>query len=817
MRYFAFIEPGGRECTGRVSHGSPRGADRDAVVNELAEAIVTTDFSGRPAWDAVIDALDWTDGAGRRPPVLLVVDNCEHIVESIAPVLHEMLALIPALTVLATSRTAIGLAGERVVDVPALTPDQGLALFTHRAEIAGVSFDDAGEATAAEICRRLHYHPLAIILAAARLRYQPLLAVHGELTGSTTDGRLKWPGDRHAGVEERHRRISSVIDWSYQLCSAKEQLLFDRLAVFAPGLDVRDSPGIPVGGGADLEAVETICSDPAEHVSGAEPAARIESHELLALLEQLVDRSLVTLRMTERESHYSLVESLRVYAMQRLEERGRDEFERLTARHRNYYRNRLARLRDDWYAPREIELLEWACRSWDNLASAIESSPGAPDTALAGLEIAVDLLAMRVPYFAGSLRQVQRWIEQTLAATSNSTPEAAILRSGARAFSGFISVLYGDIAEVHHVIELCLAEQGFAPDLAAALRADPCLDHGASGAVDLFRASELFLVHNDPRSVDVFDCARRKFEQEGDRGCAEMCRMSLIGAAAFYDTTDEGLLLIESHLSGAIEVGARWPIVWGKLSSAIAQYKRDRPRVAMDLVDQVLRTPGTESDPWCALWTVNIRAWALAALLEEERRQGRVSQARDWATEVGKLLGAGEKYRQTAIVSARPYEPFRVESSIAAERARKVLGSNAFAAAEKEGRSLPMDSPKCVAELISDHDRAIAPDDLPRHRDRWSTLSGAESEVAALAAAGLSNSMIAVKRGRSRKTIDAQLAAILGKLRINSRTEIVTYAPPAVRQEILRAEEQRPGRYFRHAESDAVRKAQRPPQEEVTS
>ncbi|WP_187685758.1 LuxR C-terminal-related transcriptional regulator [Nocardia wallacei] len=778
----------------------PREADREAIVNEIAGAIVTTDFSGRPAWDAVVDTLDWTDGAGRRPPVLLVVDGCEHVVDAIGAVLRELLALVPALTVLATSRTTIGLPSERVVDVPSLTPGQALALFSHRADIAGVSLGKPTETIAAGICRRLHYHPLAIILAAARLRYQPLSAVHRDLTGLASDQRLNWPGDRHAGVEDRHRRIKAVIDWSFQLCSAKEKLLFERLAVFAPGLDVRGSGDFPVGGGADRDAITAICSDPAEDHGGAATDNRIEPNEVLAILEQLVDRSLVTLHMEGHESHYSLVESLRVYAIQRLEERGHEEFERLSTRHRNYYRDRLAASRDDWYGPREIELLEWASRSWDNVASAIESSLGTPDAALVGLELAVNLLAMRVPYFTGSLRRVQRWIEQTLAATSNTTPEAAMLRSGARAFAGFIAILQGDIAEVHQVISRCLAEGSFAPELATALRDDPCIDHGAPGAVDLFRALELFLVDNDPRSVRVFEYARTKFERDGDTGCAEMTRMSLVGATAFYDTSDEGLHLIESHLAEVNVIGARWPIVWGKLNLAIAQYKRGRPRAALDIVDQVLRSPGVERDPWCALWTVSIRAWALAALLENERRQSRAGQLRDWAIEVGRLLGAGETYRQTVIAGARPYEPFRAESWIAAERARKVLGSSAFRLAEQEGRSLSMDSPRRVAELILERDHPIESDDSAVQHGLWSSLSGAESEVAVLAAAGWSNSMIAAKRGRSRKTIDAQVVAILSKLQINSRTEIAAYAPLAIRQEVSRAAEQRPGQYFRLSE-----------------
>ncbi|WP_280392916.1 helix-turn-helix transcriptional regulator [Nocardia brasiliensis] len=770
----------------------PKDADRTAVVHELAAAIVATDFSGRPAWDAVLDALDRTDGAGRRTPALLVVDNCEHVVAAVVPILRELLARNPALTVLATSRTALGLVSERVVVIASLTPDQAMALFTRRAEIAGVSIGRPIENVAAEICRRLHYHPLAIILAAARLRYQPLLSVQRELTGTVTDQRLKWPGDRRAGVEERHRRISAVIDWSFQLCGAKERLLFERMAVFAPGFEARDGGNFRVGGGADLDAIRAICADPAENPCGAPANTRIEPGEVLAILEQLVDRSLVTLHMTAAESHYSLVESLRVYGMQTLAEHGRDEFAQLIARHRNYYRRRLVGSRDEWYGPGEIELLEWASRSWDNLASAIENSLATPESALEGLEIAVTLLAMRVPYFTGSLRQVQRWIEQTLAVTRDCAPEAAMLRSGSRAFAGFISVLQGDVAGIHDVIDHCLAESGFDQGLASALRDDPSLEHAAPAAVDLLRALELFLVQNDSRSIEVFEYARAKFGREGDTGCAEMSGMSLVGATAFYDASAAGLHLIEAHLAEAIAAGARWPIAWAKLNLAIAHYRRGRPEVTIDLVEQVLRAPGMDRDPWCALWAISIQAWALGATLEDEH--GRV---RERAMEIGRLLGASEKYRQTVIASDRPYEPFRVESVTAADRARNMLGDGAFRAAEAQGRALPMDSPGQVARLILHREDVMAPDAADSGDDRWANLSAAESEVAALAAAGWSNSMIAVKRGRSRKTIDAQLAAILRKLRINARTDIAAHAPPVIRAEIGRATEQKPRQYSR--------------------
>ncbi|WP_338763322.1 LuxR C-terminal-related transcriptional regulator [Nocardia vulneris] len=772
----------------------PKDADRAAVVHELAAAIVATDFSGRPAWDAVLDALDRTDGAGRRPPVLLAVDNCEHVLAAIVPMLRELLARNPALTVLATSRTALGLVSERVVVIPSLTPDQARTLFTRRAEIAGVSISRPTEHVAAEICRRLHYHPLAVILAAARLRYQPLLSVQRELTGSATDQRLTWPGDRHAGVEERHRRIGAVIDWSFRLCGAKEQLLFARLAVFAPGFEARDGGDVRLGGGADLDAIRAICSDPAENLCGDPANTRIEPGEVLAILEQLVDRSLVTLHMTEAASHYSLVESLRLYGMRALGERGHDEFGQLIARHRNYYRRRLVGSRDEWYGPAEIELLEWTSRSWDNLASAIEHSLATPESALEGLEIAVTLLAMRVPYFTGSLRQVQRWIEQTLAVSRNSAPEAAMLRSGSRAFAGFISVLQGDVAGIPDVIAQCLAESGFDQGLASALRDDPSLEHAAPAAVDLFRALELFLVHNDSRSIEVFEYARAKFVREGDTGCAEMSGMSLVGATAFYDVSAAGLHLIEAHVAEVISAGARWPIAWAKLNLAIAQYRRGRPDVTIDLVEQVLRAPGMDRDPWCALWAISIQAWALGATLEDGR--GRV---RERAMEIGRLLGAGEKYRQTVIAGDRPYEPFRIESVTAADRARDVLGAEAFRAAEAQGRALPMDSPGQVARLILNQEDVTELDAAEGGHDRWANLSAAEAEVAALAAAGWTNSMIAVKRGRSRKTIDAQLAAILSKLRINARTDIAAHAPPVILEEIGRAAEQNPGQYSRTA------------------
>ncbi len=237
--------------------------------------------------------------------VLVVLDNCEHVVEAVADVVEHLVQAVPSLTVLATSREPIGVHGERVHRVSGLPDAAAVALFCERADAArGEGQLDPDDPALAELCRRLDGAPLAIELAAARAR---ALAPQEILDRLNDRFRILAGSGRRA---ERHQTLRVAIDWSYALLGESSQLLLDRLGVFA--------------GGFDLAAAEHVCA-----------FGGIEESEVLDLVEGLVDKSFVVMLREGARSRYRLLEMVSDYAAAKAEERG--ETRELRERHARYF------------------------------------------------------------------------------------------------------------------------------------------------------------------------------------------------------------------------------------------------------------------------------------------------------------------------------------------------------------------------------------------------------------------------------------------------------------------------------------------------
>ncbi|GIG87987.1 BTAD domain-containing putative transcriptional regulator [Plantactinospora endophytica] len=236
----------------------------------------------------------------RTRRLLLLLDNCEHVVDSTADIVHRLLATAPGLRILATSREPLGLAGETVWTVPPLTQSDAERLFAERvaANVPGfvVGADNAEDV--ATICRRLDRLPLALELAATRVRALGVPELSARL-----DDRFRLLANGHRGVPPRQRSLRAVIDWSWDLLDDGERMVLRRLAVHADG--------------CTLDAAEAVCG---------------REQDALAPLIRLVDHSLVTVGDGPR---YRLPESVAAYALERLAEAGESEITQL--RHHAYY------------------------------------------------------------------------------------------------------------------------------------------------------------------------------------------------------------------------------------------------------------------------------------------------------------------------------------------------------------------------------------------------------------------------------------------------------------------------------------------------
>ena len=305
----------------------------------------------------------------RGRELLLVVDNCEHVLAAVAGLLDQVVRYCPGVAVLTTSREALGVEGEQLIPVAPLAPADGTALLVDRARAGRPDFrlDGAEDEAAAEICRRLDGLPLAIELAAARLRVMSAAEVARRLDG----GRFVGRGAR--GGEPRHQSLVAAIDWSYRLLAEPEKVLFARLSVFA--------------GGFDLDAAHAVCGSPGS-----------TEDDTLDLLGSLVDKSLVTLLGTPGRTRYRVLETLRADGRERVRAAGGDAD--LSRAHATYFAQLAGQVARELHGRAEQAWVERALLDYDNIRTAFERAvtDRDGDLALRLVTSVSELVHLRVGY-----------------------------------------------------------------------------------------------------------------------------------------------------------------------------------------------------------------------------------------------------------------------------------------------------------------------------------------------------------------------------------------------------------------------------------
>ncbi|OAR22588.1 ATPase [Streptomyces sp. ERV7] len=331
--------------TGGAATGSSPGetvgsGDAAAVASVVADTLGIRDHAGSapmPPGHAV-DRLARALGPRR---LLLVLDNCEHLVQPVSELAERLLRQAPGLRILATSREPLAILGEALHAVEPLAESDAVLLFAARAAAAspGFALGPANADAVARVCERLDGIPLALELAAARVR---ALGVH-ELAERLDDRfRLLNAGRRDAPA--RQRTLRAVIDWSWELLTGPERAVLRRLAVFA--------------GGCGLDAAEEVC---------AQPEAPADT--VLDVITRLVDRSLVTMVDSEDGPRYRLLESVAAYSLERLEEAGETRLAR--RRHRLHYVLLAERAQPWLYGPDQRRWLRRLDSDSANLRSAL--------------------------------------------------------------------------------------------------------------------------------------------------------------------------------------------------------------------------------------------------------------------------------------------------------------------------------------------------------------------------------------------------------------------------------------------------------------
>jgi predicted ATPase len=419
-------------------------ADAALVPETVAAAVGVREEPGRPLLGSLTDAL-------RPKRLLLVLDNCEHLLDACAALADALLRACPHLHILATSREALGIAGETVWRVPslslpdagdpahpappaALTQSEAVRLFLDRAVGVQPAFrvTTQNAPAVAQICARLDGIPLAIELAPARVRVLPPAQLLARLEDRF---RLLTSGSRTA--PERHQTLRAAVDWSYGLLSEAERRLFARLSVFA--------------GGWSLEAAEAVCAE--------DPLA---PDAVLDVLTRLVDKSLVVVdAQPDGTARYRLLETLRLYAGEKL----------LTAagatavrtRHRDYFLAWAERAGPGLHGRDHRAWLGRFDAEQDNLRAALAWSHDDPGGAEAGLRLG----AAVEPYWMsrGLVTEGRRWVEAALergapgdgSRGDGRPPARAASRAAALAAAGLMAGNQGDLRRARPFLEAAAA------------------------------------------------------------------------------------------------------------------------------------------------------------------------------------------------------------------------------------------------------------------------------------------------------------------------------------------------------------------------
>ncbi|MDX2545164.1 ATP-binding protein [Streptomyces sp. WI04-05B] len=370
-----------------------------AVADATAAGLGVPDLGARPVLDQITGYL-----AGRR--ALIVMDNCEHLIDACAELAETLLSAAPELRILATSRQTLGLAGEHVLIVPPLSlPEEAVELLRDRATAIRPEFriTDLNRAEASRLCADLDGLPLAIELAASRLR---TLTVDQTVDRLQDRFSLLTSGSRTA--RPRQRTLRALIDWSYELCGPAERLLWNRLSVFA--------------GGFTLDAAEDVCA-----------GEGIDRREVVDLLDRLVGQSIVLATEQEGLPRYRLLETIRHYGRQRLAESGEEQ--RLLRGHRDFFLALAEHGADNWFGPGQQETLARLRADHSNLLAALDQG-GDPQAELA---LAA---ALRFHWCTnGFLGEGRRRLEGALAAAPEPTPA----RAKALWAAGWVALLQGDL------------------------------------------------------------------------------------------------------------------------------------------------------------------------------------------------------------------------------------------------------------------------------------------------------------------------------------------------------------------------------------
>ena len=703
-------------------------SDPDLVPQALAPVLGVREAPGSPLTETLSDHL-------LSRTMLLVLDNCEHLIGACASLAETLLRRCPNLRVLATSREALGVLGEAIFTVPPLSlPDprhlpaveslshyEAARLFVDRAEAVKPDFalTEGNWLAVAQVCHRLDGMPLALELAAARARALSVEQISERLDDSF---RLLTGGGRSALAHQRTLR--TAMDWSHELLSEEEQIAFRRLSVFA--------------GGWTLEAAETVCA-----------GEGIEEGEVMNLLASLVDKSLVLVtEQRDGEARYRLLQTVRQYGREKLEEsREAGEVQR---RHAAWFLA-LAEVAGPLMMGREQ--VGWLDRTWPEQYNFRAAMRFFLDRKDADQAISLTWAFWRYWWVTGLQGEARRWMEEAL--ESGDLPEDDVYparRAQANLIIGTYAWSEGDLASA-------------LPALEEGLRLSRKTRDALTQAIGLMLLGLVDVAEgNAQRSQKHFEESLRFFRISGEsEKWGEAHTLAYLGLAPLLNGEPEpARRCFEEGLAAARAAGDR-------IAAHQALYKLGLLALTendLDRANEYLREGLSLADE--VRDTINAPYFV--------KGLGQVAGLRGQAVFAVRLLGAAETALRATGSAPYRYIPDQALQDRIFATARDALGEAAFDEGWRRGRAMTLE--KAV-------DYALEGPEAPQKASKEAEeapqafpagLSAREVEVLRLVARGMTDAQIAGELYISPRTVNAHLRSVYHKIGSSTRAEATRFA-----------------------------------------
>ncbi|WP_433566708.1 protein kinase domain-containing protein [Nocardia sp. CA-151230] len=688
--------------------------DESLLVNVVVKALGLRESSPRPLDEVLVEFASPQE-------LLLVFDNCEHVVNAIANLAELILRTCGNVRILATSRESLSVSGERAMRVlPLSVPDEdhlltvegvgaydSLTLFAERAReiVSDFKIDEGNVNPVVGICRYLDGLPLSIEMAASKLRVMSVVQIWENI-----EKRYRFLSTVSRSAPARQKSLRLCMDWSYDLCSNNEKKAWAQLSVFA--------------GSFEIDAAAGVCG------AGEDPGPLVD------VLTSLVDKSILVREEVDSSVRFGMLDSLREYGREKLIQSG--EYGSLVERYGQWYKDLAVRAEAGWISAKQLEWISRLNREQSNLREAMDHF-----IRVLNFDAALDMAGALFPFWLsqGQLTEGRQWLDRSLSLESSTAAPARKVK--ALFASVVLAGIQGDIAAGAERVEEARALAAGLPDQLTA--AQIAL---SEGGLALWSGDHLLARSRLEQALAALDVR--------DELMLRIPALALLGVALAIEGDHEGSADCHENVLEIVEPRGesvyRSYSLWATGINAIRQ--KDYGEASERLKRALLLT--SQFDDIVAIAGI-LEPLAWISSHEGDPKRSAV------------LMGAADSLGSSIDTSSIIYPELAVHHDDSETSNRSALGDRIFEEFYSKGRALRVD--RVVAYALGMQPKAAR---RPREHDPTS-LTDRELEVADLVAEGLTDNAIAARLVISKRTASGHVEHILSKLGFASRAQIAAW------------------------------------------